>query len=238
MRHARRDCWEALARADPYWAVLTSERFRRENLSDAAIQDFFQSGVRHVEGLFDTVRRRLDANFAPRSVLDFGCGVGRVLLPLAERCERAVGVDVSETMLAEAREHCRRRGLSNVHLVRSDGDDLTSLGTFDLVHSFIVFQHIPVRRGEAIARRLVSMLNPGGVGVLHFAYADKPEPWTLRRVIGRMITPALRLVVPILEMHPYDLNRLSVILQDRGIGRLHVELTDHDYYGALLFFQR
>jgi 2-polyprenyl-3-methyl-5-hydroxy-6-metoxy-1,4-benzoquinol methylase len=113
------DTREALARKDSYWAVLTSERFRRGNLSDAAVRDFFESGVRNVEVVFDTVRRRLDADFTPRSVLDFGCGVGRVLLPLAERCDRVVGVDVSETMLAEAREHCRRRGLPNVHLVRS-----------------------------------------------------------------------------------------------------------------------
>jgi ubiquinone/menaquinone biosynthesis C-methylase UbiE len=199
---------------------------------------FFQTGTQHVELLFATVRQRLDAHFAPRSVLDFGCGVGRMLLPLAERCERAVGVDVSETMLAEAREHCGRRGLSNVRLVRSDGDDLSSLGTFDLVHSFIVLQHISPARGEAILRELVGVLNPGGVGVLHFAYARKLRPWWLRDVIGAMRTRALRLFGPIVEMYPYDLNRVFTTLHDGGVARLHVELTDHHYYGALLFFQR
>jgi len=194
--------------------------------------------VQHVEFLFDTVRRRLDADFAPRSVLDFGCGVGRMLLPLAERCQRAVGVDVSESMLAEAREHCRRRGLSNVHLVRSDGDDLSSLGTFDLVHSFIVFQHVSPARGEATLRELSRVLNPGGVGVLHFAYALKLRPWWLRDVIGALRTRALRLFGPIVEMYPYDLNRVFTTLHEGGIARLHVELTDHDYYGTILFFQR
>jgi ubiquinone/menaquinone biosynthesis C-methylase UbiE len=161
-----------------------------------------------------------------------------MLLPLAERCERAVGVDVSEAMLAEAREQCGRRGLENVHLARSDGDDLSPLGTFDLIHSFIVLQHVAPDRGEAILRELIRVLNPGGVGVLHFAYALKLRPWWLRDVIGAMRTRALRLFGPIVEMYPYDLNRVLATLHDCGVSRLHVELTDHDYFGALLFFQR
>ena len=180
------------------------------------------------------MRRRLDADFAPRSVLDFGCGVGRMLLPLAARCQRAVGVDVSESMLAEAGEHCRRRGLSNVDLVRSDGDDLSSLGTFDLVHSFIVFQHISPDRGEATLRELGRVLNPGGVGVLHFAYALKLRPWWLRDVIGALRTRALRLFGPIVEMYPYDLNRVFSTLHDGGITRVHVELMRQHRVDAIL----
>jgi SAM-dependent methyltransferase len=86
---------------------------------------------------------------------------------------------------------------------------LSSIGTFDLVHSFIVFQHISQARGEATLRELGRVLNPGGVGVLHFAYALKLRPWWLRDVIGALRTRALRLFGPIVEMYPYDLNASS-----------------------------
>ena len=39
-------------------------------------------------------------------------------------------------------------------------------------------------------------------------------------------------------VHPYDLNRVFAVLHECGIARIHVELTDHDFYGAALFFQR
>jgi SAM-dependent methyltransferase len=43
--------------------------------------------------------------FSPRSVLDAGCGTGRVARELARRDVEVVGVDVSESMIATAREH-------------------------------------------------------------------------------------------------------------------------------------
>ena len=153
---------------------------------------------------------------------------------------------VSARWASTSRSRCWRRSTStagaadcpNVHLARSDGDDLSSLETFDLVHSFIVFQHISPARGEATLRELGRVLNRGGVGVLHFAYALKLRPWWLRDVIGALRTRALRLFGPIVEMYPYDLNRVFATLHEGGIARLHVELTDHDYYGTILFFQR
>ena len=67
------------------------------------------------------------------------------------RAERVVGVDVSPSMLAEARRNCDARGARNVELLAAD-----RLGTlapeFDLVHSFIVLQHIPPRHRRADLR--------------------------------------------------------------------------------------
>lgn len=46
---------------------------------------------------------RFVQRFAPRSVLDAGCGTGRVAIELARRGVEVVGVDVSESMLSTAR---------------------------------------------------------------------------------------------------------------------------------------
>ena len=56
-------------------------------------------------------------------------------------------------------------------------DDLSKVtGTFDLIHSFIVLQHIATSRGEKIFRRMLSLLNEGGIGFLHFTYAKTELP--------------------------------------------------------------
>jgi len=229
--------WEILARQEPYWAVDTREKFRGQNLTDHTVREFFQTGVDHVDFVFETIRRRLDPHFAPRSALDFDCGVGRLLIPLARRCECVIGVDVSETMLQEAQNNCERQGISNVRLIKSDGSDLATLSPVDLVHSFIVFQHLSPQRGEAIFRRLIPLVKTKGIGVLHFTYMPKHRRSALRRLLARVIRRIKGRFVPVMEMKVYNLNRLVAILQEQGIRRLYVEMTDHDFYGVLLFFQ-
>lgn len=53
-------------------------------------------------------------------VVDIGCGAARNLLPLAQQGWRALGLDLSQPMLAAARERLRREGVSgSVWLARA-----------------------------------------------------------------------------------------------------------------------
>jgi len=140
--------WEKWGRQDPYFGVITFEKYRNQNLSESAKAEFFQTGKDHIEHVMDVCRKHIDSNFSPRRSLDFGCGTGRLLLPLAGISEAAVGIDVSDSMLKETRKNCTEHQIDNVQLVKSD-DQLSRLeGQFDFIHSFIVFQHIPVDRGK------------------------------------------------------------------------------------------
>jgi SAM-dependent methyltransferase len=65
--------------------------------------------------------------YSPSSVLDAGCGTGRVAIELARRGVEVVGVDVDASMLATA-----RRSSSRVAWVESD------LGALDLEREFDV----------------------------------------------------------------------------------------------------
>ena len=84
--------WRVLAEAEPYWASITHDKYRRENLTEEAIGQFYETGEPYVALILDTIRARLDPDFAPRRALDFGCGVGRVLVPLAERWGSGSGI--------------------------------------------------------------------------------------------------------------------------------------------------
>lgn len=240
--------WRAYGRSDAYYAVCNEDVYRRAKMDDAARAAFFDSGERHVAWVLDAIRRTIDPAFAPARVLDFGCGVGRLLLPFARRASEAVGVDVAPEMLAESARNAAAAGLEHVTLVRSD-DALSAVPSgFDLVHSFIVFQHIPPARGQALAFGLVDRLRPGGVAALHFTYARRAPGW--RKAVNRLrrTVPGVNAVVnvaqglparePLIPMYEYDLARLLDALHERGCAEVHVLLTDHGgHRGALLLFR-
>ena len=241
--------WERIGHKEPYYGVLSSERFRSPTLSPDAREAFFASGASHVADVLATVRRRLDPRFRPRRALDFGCGVGRLLIPLSAECEAVVGIDVSESMLAEAKKNLAERGLTNTTLVKSD-DRLSRLeGTFDLIHSYIVFQHIPVPRGEAIIESLGRRLNPGGVGVIHVPFHRSAS--RLRKMVNwaRKTLPGVHALVnvaqgrpapsPHYQMNSYDLRRLHLVLQRNGMDEVFTRLLCAEgIHGVILFFQR
>lgn len=164
------DHWERFGKEDPYWAVLTQDEFRKGALDDQAKDRFFDSGREHVDRVLAVIRSQFGPSFAPASALDFGCGVGRLAIPLASRCSRVVGVDISPSMLAEADRNAQARNLGNLEWVLGDDTLSRVTGSFDLVHTFIVLQHIPPERGLPLFSRMVDLLNPGGVGVLQLTY--------------------------------------------------------------------
>ncbi len=163
--------WEHFGRTDPYWAVSTADRFRSDKLDNKAREEFFSAGENYIARIIETIRTRLDVGFQPTRALDFGCGVGRLVFPLARRCESVVGVDVSDSMLREAGAQAKAQNITNVCWVKGD-DELSGVtGRFDLINSYIVFQHIPCHRGQRLFKRLVDLLNQGGVGVIHLTYS-------------------------------------------------------------------
>lgn len=238
--------WELMAQGEPFFAVLTWDKFFRRNLTPEVLHEFFASGEEYVGKLFETIRARIDPKFAPERSLDFGCGVGRLVGALARRSGSVVGVDVADSMLREARRHLDAAGVTNAQLVKGD-DALSSVeGPFDLVHSFIVFQHIPVARGEKLFRELLARMKEGSVGALHFTYAHDSEPirpgfwWRVKRAWTRFRS-ALRTLRGIgqMQMNSYNLNVLFRVLQEHGVRRTHVEFTKHgESFGVLLLFQK
>ena len=240
--------WEAFGKRDPYFAVLTAPEFHG-TLTGLAREKFFESGEAHIESIFSIIHDRLDSTFAPQRVLDFGCGVGRVLIPLAERCAEVTGVDVSPAMLAEARRNCDQAGARNVRFVQGDDELSNVISEFDLVHTYIVLQHIPVERGERIVKRLASLIAPGGVGMFHVPYTTGRNS-LLGRIVywSRMNVPGAKALLnlarrrapdaPVMQMNAYSVTRLIDLLRDAGCREVHVRFSDHDGARGVLLFAR
>ncbi len=54
------------------------------------------------------------------SVLDLGCGVGNLLIPLALRLKRACGVDYASGMLEEAKKNAEAHGAHHIEWIETD----------------------------------------------------------------------------------------------------------------------
>ncbi|MCH9815801.1 MAG: class I SAM-dependent methyltransferase [Actinomycetia bacterium] len=233
--------WEWFGANDPYFSVVTQDRFHADQMTSASLAQFWQTGVEYMETVFATVRKQVRPDFSPRHSLDFGCGVGRLLFPLAELSEQATGVDVSAAMLAEARKQAQTRSLDNVTLVQTGDCATLPSNTYDFVHSFIVFQHMSQARGEANLTALLHRLRPNGVGALHFTYEKRRRGavsrWNARiRQSGPGRLAFRGADQPTMLMTEYDLNALFRILHEQGITQVHTEATDHGTPGVTLFF--
>jgi 2-polyprenyl-3-methyl-5-hydroxy-6-metoxy-1,4-benzoquinol methylase len=101
------------------------------------------------------------------TVLDAGCGPGRVTIPLARQLARAgqggvVAMDIQDGMLRRAREKARAAGLDNIQFLQAGvGEGKLGSERFDRVLLVSVLGKIPDR--EAALLEIFTALKPGGI---------------------------------------------------------------------------
>ena len=218
--------WQKIAETTPYFGVFTKPEY--VNPTPEALRELFKSGevdiahylsmLRHVFGVFE-----------PKSALDFGCGVGRLTIPLAKAAGRATGIDVADGMIALARKHCAEARVA-VEFYKSIPADQK----FDWVNSHIVLQHIPPARGYDILGDLWRCVAPGGAFNVHVTiYRDARHQGELTRELrvcrfdgdtavnyGQSDWESQQI-----SMYDYDLSRVLSCLD--GNDALYMERVDH-----------
>ena len=238
--------WEDYGENDAYFAVATFDDFRRGNLDDAAKERFFESGRSHVERIWSEFEGGFNVKLAPKRALDYGCGVGRVLIALAKRCDRVVGVDISSSMLAETAKNCAERSVSNVELSTTDEFIGASSAKYDFVHSFIVLQHVEPAIGLDMIRTILDRLETGGFGMLHVTFFDRTETFKKMRsriyrdvpLVHRILSGLQGKKSPFMPIYEYDLNVVFRVLEENSCGECVVRFSDHGLLGALIFFRK
>lgn len=180
--HMRR-FWDARARENAEYFV--------DNRIDYVGGDaawFWQQGEQDLQTMLDLLELTPGAD---DTVLDIGCGVGRLLKALTPRVRATVGIDVSSEMLERARTNLA--GLP-VTLHTGDGTSLQPVpdASVDGVVSLVVFQHIPDPQITlGYVRDIGRVLRPGGWAGIHVSddpavhAADYVMPSRLKRVLRR-----------------------------------------------------
>jgi (2Fe-2S) ferredoxin/SAM-dependent methyltransferase len=127
---------------------------------------FRASGERDVKAFFDGLWALLHPQ---QTVLDIGCGIGRMDEFVAPRVRSLIGVDVSGEMVAKAT--ARLAHLPNVRFLEGDGFTLpVPDGSVGLIFSHIVLQHTPRHVTLSYLQDAFRALQPGG----HFVF-QMPE---------------------------------------------------------------
>ena len=112
------------------------------------------------------------------SLLDLGCGEGRLLAILSKRVAKYTGADISSVALSRARELVTKKDLHNVTLIElPEGEKgiLGDIGLFDIVVSYTVFMHLPPEIVEAYMKSIHDALKTRGYFNFQMAAAVHPR---------------------------------------------------------------
>jgi len=161
--------WSRLGKEDAHWSVITDNKFRKENI-DNTLTDFFDMGEGDVKRLLAALHRAGAQLSRVRSVMDFGCGVGRLSVILSRHFDKVIGVDISPSHLREANSYFRSLGIENIQTRKlTSVSEIETLEKCDLVYSIIVLQHNPPPVMRELLSRLCSRVERGG-----FLYVQIP----------------------------------------------------------------
>jgi SAM-dependent methyltransferase len=239
--------WDALANEDPFWAVLTESQKQGNRW---AIDEFFATGVAEVEKDLAGIRAVAPGLRLGRA-LDFGCGAGRLTQALGRHFSRATGVDISERMVALAREHCAGANVEFVHNARPDLR-LFPDGSFDLVYSRITLQHIAPAYTRRYLGEFARVLAPGGV--LSVQIPDRvpagdppdrlrfslwpPTMWMRMKRHVRYHHPGWFPDTPKMQMYALPRDEVASLIRAAGAELLSAEKGDHGAVDNYVYLAR
>lgn len=174
----RRD-WDARATKDAFYYIASWRK-------DWDVSGFFKSGDEDYQRLVAPTLDRFGFAPAGKSMLELGCGAGRMTHAFASHFGHVTAVDVSMQMLNRAKQLFP--DVENISWKHANGADLndTPGGSVDFAFSYLVLQHLPdesLVRGYI--REMVRVLKVSGICLFQFNGREKPTMnWKGRLVWG------------------------------------------------------
>lgn len=132
--------WNERTKMNPLFVIATDH--------SETEQDFWNSGIVECNNILGVDAMRFQKIVEHRepskmNVLEIGCGIGRILIPMKKIFGNVVGIDISSEMVLLGQKYVS--DIPNCSIIENNGVDLSEFSdnSFDFCYSFIVFQHIP-----------------------------------------------------------------------------------------------
>lgn len=178
MKNSMRD--ELLNNHKKKWDSLAVENDRyyvRSVDHEQSDEEYEESGRKNIEAFIenDALLCNRASPLCDKSILEIGCGSGRITKSLCRIFKHVVAVDISPTMLEKAQKFVNS---DNVTFVESDGASVpVPPETVDLAFSYIVYQHFPSE--DAIEKSFLGVqraLRSGGLFKTQIRGEKHPDP--------------------------------------------------------------
>jgi len=156
--------WEHLGITRAHHSVLTGPEYLPDNLA-GSIEDFWASGVNEVEIIKKMLARHGQDELQNKVSVEYGCGVGRITVPLAMECRHVHAYDISSAHLSHAKARAESLARSNVTFHICSENPMGPLRECDFFYSHIVFQHNPPPIIKILVQRALQSLRPHGIAI-------------------------------------------------------------------------
>jgi SAM-dependent methyltransferase len=157
-----RQDWDQRAHDDAFHFIASWRK-------DWTPESFFQSGEEDYRSLVAPVFDRQHFDPQSKTMLELGCGAGRMTRSFAQRFSHVEAFDISKEMLGHAKALLPET--RNVTWTLGNGTDLSGLGdeSVDFAFSYIVLQHMPKPEfAHRYIREILRVLKPGGLFLFQF----------------------------------------------------------------------
>lgn len=158
--------WQYLGETEPYWSTITQPQYHIESF-ESNREQFYQSGKHVIEIYLAALRRNGINPNGINSLLEVGCGVGRVTQYLAQHFPVVTAADISAAHISVATAHIQSLNITNVDFIHlKDPSEFLDLKTVDAIISVITLQHNSPPIIAWIFKNLLLTLNSGGVAFI------------------------------------------------------------------------
>jgi len=135
--------WNERTKMNPLFVIATDHSETEE--------DFWNSGIDECNDILGVNTERYqkiieNKDTSSMNILEIGCGIGRILIPMRKIFGNVTGIDISSEMVLLGQKYVS--DIPNCSIVENNGMDLAEFSdnSFDFCYSFIVFQHIPEKK--------------------------------------------------------------------------------------------
>lgn len=198
----QRQHWENLAKTNSKYYIYSS---RGKNITD---EQFKKSG----EDDYIKLVKNDKFIFPKDSILDFGCGTGRMTQFMVKDYKKVIGIDISPTMIKEAKKKLNN---SNIEFLETNGFSVSlPENSVDVVFAYHVFQHLKEKgMAEKLFGEIYKVLKDKGVFKVLLRSDKQPsmEAWW--------------------SGFEYPIDKIKIVFEEIGFRQIKLQnIDEHSYW--------